>query len=248
VSPEHEAAVFHFAGGQVEIYSDQEVVLAKLDSGVTHEFSLGEVAADLADSSFEQSSLIFQLKSAISDPTAARSFHSENFNSSWGLPSGSGGGGPVGPPGGNIGINGVGLNPPFPNCELSDPLCDIYCQPHCHPAQGAAGIGSGWWLQRGFGDSPFGDDSEERECAAQHYRDWLHEQGDVCDDAIEQGVRATATGTVAAGACITYRNAPNYGTGLACAGSYVLLVLETWSLDQATDECIQDYPGPGGDC
>lgn len=71
VSPEHETAVFSFQGGQVEVYSGHEVILAKLDSGTTYEFTLEEVIGDIAEGPFEQSALMFELKAAVEDPTAA---------------------------------------------------------------------------------------------------------------------------------------------------------------------------------
>lgn len=88
----------------------------------------------------------------------------------------------------------------------------------------------------------------ERECAAQHYRDWLETQGGVCENAAAEGALAVGAGSVALGSCMQFNRAPNQANGLVGAGSYVVLLIQGWRASNATDDCLAEYPGPGNEC
>lgn len=110
-------------------------------------------------------------------------------------------------------------------------------------------MGPGYSLQMDGGyNNIFGDTPGERECVADHYRQWLQQQGGVCEDAAAQSAMAAGAGTVALGACIQFRNSPNYGTGLACGGSYAILLIQGPIAQNATNDCMAEYPGPGDSC
>jgi len=99
----------------------------------------------------------------------------------------------------------------------------------------------------GYG-SIFGGSSEERECAMAHYRSWLNSQGQICDEAVALQLGAVGAGAVALGSCRQFSRAPNIGSGLVCAGSYLGLISAAWLGNRRVNDCTANYPGPGAAC
>jgi hypothetical protein len=247
VNTTDQEAVLYFPDGSVTVDNTTSEIIVQLQSGFSHQFTFSEVASDLSSSPAETSQILNELHLAIASPGVARSFHSENPDPDWGLPSSS-----IEPPPGEVipYSPSKSINGGSGSCLLGDPLCSSQCDlVPCNPFMGYGGMGPGYSLQMDGGYSEvFGDTPAERECAAQHYRDWLETQGGVCENAAAEGALAVGAGSVALGSCMQFNRAPNQANGLVCAGSYVVLLIQGWRASNATDDCLAEYPGPGNEC
>jgi len=248
VTPDERQATFQFEGGEVIADSQTQNFYLAFDSGEVYEFSFIQVALN---ESPMPNALIAELISSIEDPEAGRSYHSHIPNENWGVVPGS----RPGPVPGDLIIQSNGgyfkdsaRNPM--QCSLPFGLCDNPCAPYgCSPFLGFFGSGLGVsFLADGGPSTLFGDTPAERECAARHYRQWLDSQSGICDSAVRNNLLAIGAGAVAFSACRSAANLPNLNSALACAGSYLGLLVTSWHGANLTARCQRTYPGPGASC